>query len=48
MSIGSKIRALRILKGFTQEAFAERLGLSQNSYSKIELGKTRLNLERLQ
>ncbi len=36
-----------MLKGLTQEAFAERLGLSQNSYSKIELGKTRLNLERL-
>jgi transcriptional regulator with XRE-family HTH domain len=43
-SIGQKIREI---KGYSQEYVANRLNMSQNSYSKIELEQTRLNIERL-
>ena len=46
--IADKIRRARIAKGFSQEAMAEALGMSQSAYSKIELKKTKLNFEFLQ
>lgn len=45
--IYKKIRAIRIMRGYSQEAFAFDLGISVNSYWKIENGKTDLNFSRL-
>ena len=45
--MGQKIRVVRILKGFSQEYMAMRLGLSQNAYSKLERGKIRIKPIRL-
>ena len=38
-AIGNKIKKLRELKGFKREYMAERLGVSQQSYSKLESEK---------
>jgi transcriptional regulator with XRE-family HTH domain len=46
-SIANNIRAARECKNYTQEYVAARLGISQNAYSKIELGYTKITLERL-
>lgn len=46
-NIASNIRRIRESKGYTQEYLAMKLGISQNAYSKIELGYTRITLERL-
>ena len=46
--VGSKIRTIRTLKGFSQEYMSERLKISQTSYSDIENDKTKINLERIQ
>ncbi len=48
MKLGSKIRKLRELKGYSQEYMAASLDMSQNNYSKIELERNHLTLERLQ
>lgn len=47
MLIGNKIRKIRELRGYTEEYLAHRLGMSQNNFSKIELGKVALTLERI-
>ncbi|MCJ8210538.1 helix-turn-helix domain-containing protein [Mucilaginibacter sp. RS28] len=46
-SVASNIRRVREGKGYTQEYLAMKLGISQNAYSKIELGYTKITLERL-
>lgn len=46
-NIASNIRRIRESKGYTQEYLAMKLGISQNAYSKIELGYTKITLERL-
>lgn len=44
----NKLKALRLQNGYTQEIMAESLHLSQNAYSLIESGKTRLvDIERI-
>ncbi|WP_394261214.1 helix-turn-helix domain-containing protein [Moraxella boevrei] len=48
MKIQEKIRFLRQQKNLTQEQVAELLDLTPQAYSKIEQGKTRLNIERIQ
>ena len=45
--VGSKIRTIRTLKGFSQEYMSERLKISQTSYSDIENDKTKINLDRI-
>lgn len=45
--IALNIRRIREGKGYTQEYVALKLGISQNAYSKIELGYTKITLERL-
>lgn len=45
--IGAKIRKTRELKGYSQECMATSLGITQNSYSKLENQKTKLSLERI-
>ena len=42
-----KIKILRKKLGISQFAMAEKLGISQNAFSKIELGKSELTLNRL-
>lgn len=48
MKVNEKIRTLRTYKNLTQENMAEKLGISVNGYSKIESGKTKLTLDRIQ
>lgn len=45
--IGSKVRQLRELKGFSQEYIASQLGVSQRAYSKLENNETRLDWNKL-
>ena len=42
-----KIKILRKQLGISQFAMAEKLGISQNAFSKIELGKSEMTLSRL-
>ncbi|WET01675.1 helix-turn-helix transcriptional regulator [Flavobacterium sp. YJ01] len=46
-TIKNKIKNIRELKNYTQEYMAERLGVTQAGYSKIEKGKTSLSYEKL-
>jgi transcriptional regulator with XRE-family HTH domain len=48
MVIGEKIRKIRSLKGFSQDYVAAKLSMSQNNYSKIELGEVKVNTEVLE
>lgn len=45
--VATKIRTLRNAKGYSQEYVAAKLKISQNTYSKIESGQTRLTLDRV-
>lgn len=45
--MGERLRKARIKKGFTQEQLAEALKVSIAYVSRIETGKTRVNLKRL-
>ncbi|WP_184549747.1 helix-turn-helix domain-containing protein [Mucilaginibacter sp. FT3.2] len=42
-----KIRQTREFKNYSQKYLATKLNISQNAYSKIELGQTSLTVERL-
>lgn len=46
-SVASKIRNIRTSKGYSQEYMAERLGISQRQYGRLENGETELNLHYL-
>lgn len=46
-SVAANIRKQREIKNYTQEYLAAKLKISQNAYSKIELGYTKITLERL-
>ena len=47
MDIGQRIHALRIKHGFSQEALAERLGVTRQSVSKWELGQALPDIEKV-
>lgn len=47
MSPPEIIRITRVTKGLSQEYMADRLNVSQNTYSRIELGRTKLCTTRL-
>lgn len=47
MQFGNAIRIQRVIKGYSQEFMAEKLNISQNSYSKLERGLTSLTVKRL-
>lgn len=47
MEIYDKIRILRTSYQWTQEDIAEKLNMSVNGYSKIERGKSSINIEKL-
>lgn len=46
-AIAHNIRQTREFRNYTQEYLASRLGISQNAYSKIELGYTKIPLTRI-
>jgi transcriptional regulator with XRE-family HTH domain len=45
--ICNKIKQLRKKHGYSQEEVAEMLNMGQNTYSQLESGKTKLDIERL-
>jgi len=47
IAIEEKIKTFRELKNFTQEYMAEKLGISQAAYSKIESGATKLSYSKI-
>ncbi len=50
MSVESALRIKRIreFRNFTQQYLADKLDISQNAYSKIENGTTKLTIDRLE
>jgi transcriptional regulator with XRE-family HTH domain len=46
-AIAANIRNKREYRNYTQEYLAAKLKISQNAYSKIELGYTKITVERL-
>lgn len=48
MKIGNKIRRIREIKGIKQETIANKIGIAQSSYGKIERGEIQLSVDRLQ
>lgn len=46
-AIAANIRNTRERLAYTQEYLAAKLSISQNAYSKIELGYTKITVERL-
>lgn len=47
ITIGKKLKELRLMNDWTQEETASQLHICRNAYSDIELGKTDLALSRL-
>ncbi|MEI7581785.1 helix-turn-helix transcriptional regulator [Runella sp.] len=45
--IGRRIRALRLLRDYTQEHLADSLGIGQSAYCKIERGQTDIRVSQL-
>ena len=45
--VAANIRKIREQLNYTQEYLAAKLKISQNAYSKIELGYTKITVERL-
>ncbi len=45
--VAANIRKIREHRNYTQEYLAAKLRISQNAYSKIELGYTRITVDRL-
>lgn len=48
MQIYEKLKIMRILKGWSQEELAQKLGYSVNGYARIERGETDINLAKLE
>lgn len=46
MSINHKVRALRELNSLSQEEMAERMNMSESSYSRLERGESRMDLKK--
>lgn len=45
--LGVRIKAIRTKKGFKQDEMAEKLGMNQSHYAKLENGKVEIKMERL-
>ena len=45
--VAANIRRIREHRNYTQEYLAAKLKISQNAYSKIELGYTKITIDRL-
>ncbi len=48
MELPEKLKTIRKLRNLTQQTVADKLGISTQSYAKIERGETDVNLSRLQ
>ncbi len=48
IKINEKIKFIRSLKSWTQEQFADKLGITTHAYAKMERGETDVNFSRLQ
>jgi len=48
MSLGFKIKKLRELKGITQDEIADKLGITQSAYSKMEVGTVDIPFTKLE
>lgn len=48
MNVGKRIEELRKKAGYTQNALAERSGLSQSHVRRVELGQSRITVDHLQ
>lgn len=46
-SIAGNIRKIRDFRNYTQDYLAAKLGISQNAYSKIELGYSKITVDRV-
>lgn len=46
--VGKKIRTLREVKGYSQEYMADKMEISQRTYSKLENGQMKMDLNRFQ
>ena len=46
-AVASNIRKVREYRNYTQDYLAAKLEISQNAYSKIELGYSKITLDRL-
>ncbi|MCC7402269.1 MAG: helix-turn-helix transcriptional regulator [Chitinophagaceae bacterium] len=46
--ICERLKSLREKNGYSQQDVADALNMSQNAYSLLETGKTKLDVERLQ
>lgn len=44
---GQKLRKFREFRNYSQEYIAEKLGITQNAYSRIETNQTKITTERL-
>jgi transcriptional regulator with XRE-family HTH domain len=44
---GQKLRKFREFRNYSQEYIAEKLGITQNAYSRIETNQTKLTADRL-
>jgi transcriptional regulator with XRE-family HTH domain len=44
---GQKLRIFREFRNYSQEYVAEKLGITQNAYSRIETNQTKITAERL-
>lgn len=47
LKVGNKIKKLRELKNFSQEYMADRLGISQTQFSKMERDESEISINRL-
>jgi transcriptional regulator with XRE-family HTH domain len=47
LAVAFKIRKIRELRNYTQDYLAAKLKISQNAYSKTELGYTHITISRL-
>lgn len=45
--VAANIRKARVYRGYSQDYLAYRLNISQNAYSKLECGYTKIDLERI-
>ncbi|MDP9048744.1 MAG: helix-turn-helix transcriptional regulator, partial [Bacteroidota bacterium] len=45
--VASNIRKARLYRNYSQDYLAYKLDISQNAYSKVELGITKITIDRL-
>jgi transcriptional regulator with XRE-family HTH domain len=46
-AVAANIKKMRVYRNYTQDYLAAKLGISQNAYSKIELGYSNITISRL-